>query len=329
MLPRAVAVSGEMDPSLRGARPSFSVVIPAYNASATVGSAISSVLAQTCGELEVVVVDDGSSDDTAEVAAAMDDDRVQVISQRNRGLSAARNAGIAVSRGTHVAFLDSDDLWLPRYLELMQAALGSSPQAGFAYTDAYAFDPITGRVRKRTAMQRMRPPVPPPQDPHIFLLELLERNFVYVSAAVPRKVLDEVGGFDERLRAAEDYELWLRIVSAGYGVAWVPGQHALYRTHAAQMSHDEERMYRNLYLALSGLSVERLPSADHRQRLQSRIGSVQHELALHRRGGYSRLTRRRVRRELGRLRQRIGLGDQWYRPAPPEVAAAFADLTAV
>src|ERR1017187_6172907 len=105
------------------AAPRFSVVIAAFEAERTVASAVNSALAQTRTDLEVIVVDDGSSDRTAAVVGQITDHRVQLLRQANAGPSAARNVGISATRGDYVAFLDSDDLWLPRYLELMGAAL--------------------------------------------------------------------------------------------------------------------------------------------------------------------------------------------------------------
>ena len=205
----------------------MSVVIPAYNAAATVAASVRSALAQTLEQIEVIVVDDGSTDDTAAVVDALGDPRVRIVSQANRGLPSARNAGIAASRGELIALLDSDDLLLPGYLALSREAIARTPQAGFAYTDAYVFDADTGRVRERSAMSRSNPPVPPPQDPGLFLAAMMRCNFVYVSTVIPRRVLDDVGGFDERRRSSEDYELWLRILLAGYRAAWVPGCQAL------------------------------------------------------------------------------------------------------
>jgi GT2 family glycosyltransferase len=309
--------------------PLFSVVIPAYNAAATVRSAVASALAQTRPELEVVIVDDGSTDDTGEVVARIDDPRVRLHSQPNRGLSAARNAGIRVARGKYIAFLDSDDLWLPSFLELTGRALDAASDPGFAYTDAYAFDSLSGKVRRRTAMERNGPPIPPPDRAADFLLELLKRNFVYVSTAVPRSVLDSVGCFDETLTAVEDYELWLRIVIAGHQPIWIPGQHALYRTHAGQMSSDQVKMSSNLSTVYAGLRMEDMPGDAHRELLESRRIEAERELRTVGQEASLRAAIRGVRHRLGRIRKRLGLGDTWYDTAPADVAAAFPDLTAV
>ena len=239
-------------------RTEFSVVIPAFNAEATVASSVASVLRQTRADLEVIVVDDGSMDGTAAAVERLTDQRVKLISRPKRGVSAARNAGIDTARGRYIAFLDSDDLWLPRYLELAAEALASTARPGFVYTDAYAFDPVTGKVGRRGMVGR-QPPVPPPSDRDAFLLELLERNFVHVSTSVPRAVLEEVGGFDPDSTMAEDYALWLRIIVRGYDVAWVPGKHVLYRVHADQASRDEVKMRRGDLVALAAIEPGDLP----------------------------------------------------------------------
>ena len=301
----------------------FSVVIPAYNAARTVSSAVTSVLRQTVADLEVIVVDDGSSDETAAVAAAVPDARVTVVSQANRGLPAARNAGIAQAQGRYVAFLDSDDLLLPRYLELSGEALERTAGAGFAYTDAYVFDEVSGRLRERSAMARSNPPTPPPDDHGEFLAALMRSNFVYVSTTVPRKVLDDVGAFDESLTSAEDYDLWLRILLSGYRAAWVPGRQALYRKHPGQMSKNLVTMARNLAAVYDRIPDTELPSATHRRLLAQRRRSAHLQLR------YFAPLARRVPLGLIAALKRAGVAEAWYETPPPDVAQAYPDLTAV
>ncbi|MGN6868370.1 MAG: glycosyltransferase family 2 protein [Solirubrobacteraceae bacterium] len=304
-------------------RPRFSIVMAAFNAAATVHSAIGSVLAQTIPDLELIVVNDGSTDGTAEALARVTDPRVRILSQPNRGPAAARNAGIGQARGDYVAFLDSDDLLMPTYLERSEQTLRGTPGAGFAYTDAYVFDDITGNVRRRSAMARNRPPEPPPTDRAAFLLELLRRNFIYVAATVPREVLERVGGFDESLKGPEDYELWLRILVRGYGAAWIPGRQALYRKHGSQLSRNLVTMTRSLLAMYDGLSMEDMPSTAHRQLLERRRRETKRQLIV-----LSRFGRLVPVGLVGRLK-RAGVGESWYDGAPPEVSAAFPDLTAV
>lgn len=307
----------------------FSVVVPAFNAAQTVTSAVESALAQTETDLEVIVVDDGSSDATGELVSKITDPRVRLVSQTNRGLSAARNAGITAARGTYIAFLDSDDLWLPRFLELTYRALEGVADPGFAYTDAYAFDALSGRVRRRTVMQHAHPPAPPPTDPDAFLLELLERNFVYVSTVVPAEVLAAVDGFDEHRHGAEDHDLWLRIVLAGYRAVWVPGQHALYRLHSGQLTGNELRTCRGVCEMYDTLDMDSMPTAAHRELLRRCRRRAHRELRLLAGEAPLRAAVREGRHVLGRVRQRVGLGDSWDRTPPAEVAAVFEDLAAV
>jgi GT2 family glycosyltransferase len=308
--------------------PEFSVVIPAFNAEATIASSVASVLSQTYPDLEVVVVDDGSSDKTAAVVARIADARVRLVPQPNRGVSAARNAGIAAARGRYVSFLDSDDLWLPSYLELAARALAATTRPGFAYTDAYAFDPVTGKVGRR-GMEGRQPPVPPPSDSDEFLLELLERNFVHVSTSVPREVIEEVGGFDPAATPAEDYGMWLRIAVKGYDVVWIPGKHALYRIHSEQASRDELKLRRGEAAALRTIEPGDLPTVAHRALLERRRRDIAHELRVLEGGAPLAGAVRRLRRRAGQLRYIAGLRSPCRETPPTEVTAAFPDLTAV
>jgi glycosyltransferase involved in cell wall biosynthesis len=224
----------------------FTVVIPAFNAARTIGSAIRSVLAQTTQDFEVIVIDDGSVDETLRRAREFQTDpRIRVLTQPNQGPSAARNAGIAVARGFYVSMLDADNLWLPEYLEVMGAALDAEPDAGFAYTDAWVLDDATRRVRRKSAMSNQRPPKTVP-DPRTFFLLLLERNFVYTSVTVRRTILEEVGGYDESLWTGEDWEFWLRIVGRGTRAVRAPGRLAIQRNIPGSLSTDEARMIRNI-----------------------------------------------------------------------------------
>ena len=303
--------------------PTFSVVIPAYNAAGTIASAVTSATSQTESDLEVIVVDDGCTDATVAMVNALPDPRVRVVSQTNRGLPAARNAGIATSRGDYVAFLDSDDLLLPQFLALGRAALESTPGAGFAYTDAYVFETVAGKLRRRSAMARTNPPVPPPLDAPSFLTALMGGNFVYVSTIVPRAVLKDVGGFDEARTSCEDYELWLRILVAGYRAAWMPGRHALYRKHPGQMSRNEVTMARNLAAVYDGIDSAAMPTEAHRQLLARR------RRAAHLRLRYVAPIVQRLPLDLIARLRRSGVGESWYDDLPADVAEAFPDLSAV
>lgn len=221
------------------AGPTFCIVMPAYNAARTIAASIRSVLCQTRPDFELIVVDDGSSDATVAVASDFTGDpRVRIVQQENQGPGAARNRGIAEGTGPYISLIDSDDLWLPTYLESMGAALDAEPSAGLAYTDAWVLEDRTGRIRKTTAMRYQNPPLPPPDDPIEFLRLLVGGNFVFTSSTVRRSTLDEIGPFDVLLKPSEDYELWLRIVASGYRAVRVPENLAVYRKHGGSLSTD-------------------------------------------------------------------------------------------
>jgi glycosyltransferase involved in cell wall biosynthesis len=222
--------------------PKFSVVVAAYNAEATIGATLCSVLAQTRDDFEVVVVDDGSEDGTATVATASGDPRIRVVEQENAGTAAARNRGISESGAPLVAMLDSDDLWLPRYLETMGRLLEDNPHADLAYTDAWVLSDRLGRVGRRTAAAWARTPKPPPSEPERLFALLLHANFVFVSATVRRSALDEIGGFDRRCTQCEDYELWLRFARRGRRFVGAKSPLCVYRLRAGSKSSDEQRM---------------------------------------------------------------------------------------
>ena len=194
------------------ARPVVSVIVAAYNASRTVGETIRSVLAQTRQDFEIVVIDDGSTDDTASILAHWTTDpRIRLHRQENAGPAAARNAGIALARGDYVSMLDSDDLWLPCYLERMVQALQESPESGFAYTDAWALEQASGRIRRATAMSRQHPPERT-LPATAFLEALIQRNFIFNAVTVRRGVSSVSGAMTRRFPRQ-------RTMSCGCGVA--------------------------------------------------------------------------------------------------------------
>jgi glycosyltransferase involved in cell wall biosynthesis len=303
----------------------FTVVMPAYNAASTVGPAVRSVLAQTHGDFELVVVDDGSTDETAaQVRAFEADSRVRLVRQENLGPAVARNVAIAHGTGQLVSMLDSDDLWLPRYLEAMGEALTANADAGFAYTDAWVLDDETGRIQRASAMAYQDPPDPPPAEPEAFFDELLRRNFVFTSATVRRDVLEEVGGYREALEveAAEDYELWLRIAAHGRPGVRVGDRLAVYRKRAGSLSTDEVRMMSSLRKVAQMVAEEYDVPERFRALARSRMRDFEATL-----GAGGRLSARyRLRALLVRAKRALLSPWLWHRSPPPELAATFPDL---
>jgi hypothetical protein len=285
-----------------------------------------SVLCQTERSFELVVVDDGSSDATASLARTFTDPCVRVLEQAAGGVSAARNAGIAASRGEIVCFLDSDDLVLPRYLEEVAAAFDADAGVDFVYTDAWTFDDRTRRVRVNTTAHYQRPPRPAPSDPRQLLRELLLRNFIIVPVAVRRQALDDVGGFDDAITGAEDWDLWIRLLVGGHGAREAPGPLGLRREHPAQSSLDPVRMTAGRVRLLEKLLANpALAPGDTplvRERLDAERRGARAATGEDRRAAVWR----RWRFRLARLKQLVGLGPRWYDTPPAAVSAAFGDL---
>jgi glycosyltransferase involved in cell wall biosynthesis len=192
--------------------PRVSVIIPTYNRAALVKEAVASVLAQTYRDFELLVVDDGSTDGTLEALAAFGG-KIRVLASPDRGgVSAARNAGIAAAQGEWLAFLDSDNLWLPEKLARQMAFMEANSRLLLSQTEEIW-------VRRGV---KVNPPRTHKKEGGRIFLRSLERCLVSPSAAVlHRRLLDEHGGFDEDLPAAEDYDLWLRL-SWRYDVGLLP-----------------------------------------------------------------------------------------------------------
>ena len=303
--------------------------MPAYNTGGSVAAAVRSVLAQTRSDLELVVVDDGSRDDTAAIVEALqaEDARVRLVRQENQGAAAARNNGIAQARGRFVSFIDSDDLWLPTYLEAMGAALEQAPAAGFAYTDAWTLD-ADGRVGTATAMQWQHPPAAPPETAEELMLELLLRNFVYAAVTVPKAVFEAVGPFDASLRAAIDYEMWLRMASRGYTAVRPPGLLAVYtRDRPGSISSNRAVVVGSLAGIYDRLADDPALEQEARDLARRRAQEVRAELsALQGARGLDAAWRAQVRPALIRARNTVLRRDGWRATPPPELVEAFPAL---
>ena len=310
---------------MSGSAPRFSIVVTAFNERDLIGAAIGSALAQSEADLELIVVDDGSTDGTAGVVSEFaGDPRLHLLRQENRGLSAARNAGIAQSRADLVSFLDSDDLLLPEYLERMAATLSTRPEAGFAYTDAWALDDASGRFGRAGAMSWNEPPADPPADPIAFMRLLMRSNFIFVSATVRREALEAVGGFDETLTACEDYDLWLRILAGGRGAARLAGRPAIKRERAGAMTTDHRNMFQNLRRVCDSVADRSEVDAEVRSIAEQRSARLSKELAvLDGEAGTWRSVLARAKDLARRAREPLRRHRAWHRTTPDEIQAAF------
>lgn len=195
----------------RAGTPRVSVILPAYNRAALVGRAIDSVLAQSMGDLELIVVDDASTDDTAAVIEgyAARDPRVRLIrSKGNLGGGGARNLGVTQARAGLIAFQDSDDRWLPEKLDRQLAALEADPEAGLAYCGSLYYGP--GPTQEGRGYY-----IPEPVFAHLagdMSVEVLRRNPTSTQTLLMRRDLfDRVGGFDPEFRRLQDWDLMVRL----------------------------------------------------------------------------------------------------------------------
>jgi glycosyltransferase involved in cell wall biosynthesis len=212
-------------------KPLVSVIIPAYNAARTLETTVQSVYGQSLQDFEIVIVDDGSKDNTLEVARriAASDSRIKVVAQSNSGAAAARNAGIKAATGEYVAFLDADDLWLPQKLERQIALLNSEKDAAAVQTGAYY-------VNDDLEVLSVRPCVIP-ED--VLLETLLFRSFPALMSTllVKRSAFDKIGLLNTKLVILEDWELAIRL-SRFCNLKSIEEPLALYRNYPGNRSRD-------------------------------------------------------------------------------------------
>jgi glycosyltransferase involved in cell wall biosynthesis len=232
-----------------------SVVIPTFNYGCFVSEAVDSVLAQTHSAIEVIVVDDGSTDDTAERLSPYGD-RIRYLRQDNQGLSGARNTGIRAARGDWIALLDADDVWHPRKLEVQMRYLAEHPEVALLgsglVTDRSLCWSDVGELSRLEASL-------------VILEEVVVRTRFAPSSVVARKKdLESVGLFDASLRCVEDRDLWIRFVRH-FRMAVLPIPLLWYRVHpaslsgkAARMEENEQRVLRRAFAEIPELQRQTL-----------------------------------------------------------------------
>jgi glycosyltransferase involved in cell wall biosynthesis len=215
--------------------PKVSVIIPAYNAAATLPETLAALRSQTWADWEAIVVDDGSTDQTGEIALQTADPRIRVLRQTNGGQAIARNCGLAAARGSLIAFLDADDWWTPTALADRVAALGDNPAAVLAYswTDYVDDD---NQLRHPGFRDRHQGQV---------FTALLLNNFIENGSnpLIRRSALEQVGGFQTELIPAEDWDLWLRLAGLGEFVL-IPEAQVRYRVSDRSSSANLRRLER-------------------------------------------------------------------------------------
>lgn len=207
--------------------PLISVVVPAYNAARTIETTLRSVLRQTVDDIELIVIDDGSTDATPEIARSIDDARVHLLHQRNAGHASARNAGIAAARGRYVAVIDADDMWLPHKLQRQLMLLDGGPRIRALHGSAVFVDDSLEPLFV----------APSPDGKNDLLDVLCFRGLaaMMVTLIIERTLLEQVGAFDPSLIILQDWELAIRLARLGelYSTSEPLG---LYRLHATNQS---------------------------------------------------------------------------------------------
>ncbi|MDI6792170.1 MAG: glycosyltransferase family 2 protein [bacterium] len=215
--------------------PKVSVIIPTYNYASFIAEAVESVLDQTFKDLEIIVVDDGSTDTTRDILKRFEG-KITYLYQENQGAPAARNKGIKAAQGKYIGLLDADDFWMPEKLEIQVPILDQEPEVGLVYANVYNINLLQGnQFLGRVSKKGLR------GEP---FHELLKGNFIpSPSVLVRRACFEKVGLFDENLGrlAAQDWDMWLRIARV-YKVAYVDRPLANYRFHDRNMTTDLERI---------------------------------------------------------------------------------------
>jgi glycosyltransferase involved in cell wall biosynthesis len=236
---------------------SVSVVIPTYNYARFLGRAIESVMAQTVAPIEIIVVDDGSTDETPEVLARYAN-HVTALRRMNSGVASARNAGISVANGDLVAFLDSDDVWRPTKLERQLELQARYPECGAVGCGVEVVDAAGSTLR---ILEFKDATGSPRERLRAFALRQRWVGGSSSGALIPRHVLASVGGFDATLEAAEDWDLWLRI-GVDYPVRNVPEPLTQVWDHRSGTFRNAERMARWQYQVLANLQARQADLLD-------------------------------------------------------------------
>jgi glycosyltransferase involved in cell wall biosynthesis len=252
-----------------------SVIIPTYNRSKYLEEAVYSVLEQTCQDFEIIVVDDGSTDNTREIVENFKDLRINYIFQKNRGAGAARNSGVRAARGSLIAFLDADDAWLPVKLELQVKALKINPRCSIVYSNMY-FWGHSGQKMPETFFQLLK--WPPPRGK--VLDKMAIRSFGHPSTLlVRREVFEQIGHFDEGLPYCDDYDMLLRM-AASFEFEVVPLPLVKYRLHPDQISRNAEKVILDHLTVFE--KARRLPSVSRKinRRLKSRSAGFHFQYAV-------------------------------------------------
>lgn len=258
--------------------PRISIMIPTYNCGVFLGRAIDTALAQSYTDYEIIIIDDGSTDNTRDLVAGYGN-KVRYFHQPNRGLSSARNLALSHATGEFVAYLDADDMWYPQKLESQVAFLDAHKECGLVHSEVSVideddkilhtcFNQETGRLFPQgyclnDLLQRC----------HIQILTVLER----------RQCLDCAGIFDERLAIAQDYHHWINVALQGFAIGYLPEPLGKYRWRAGSLMSSQRRLlgdFTKIYeILLNEHKLERTHGVAIRQLVDTQLYANQRQLA--------------------------------------------------
>jgi len=253
--------------------PAVSVIMPAFHAEPYLHVAVESVLRQTAGDLELLIVDDGSTDRTVAIAQefASRDPRVRVLQQRNAGPGPARNTGFRAAGGEFFAFLDSDDEWSPRFLEEQLAVLRARPDIDVVIGNAW----IRGGARDGQPARPIRGEGVP-----ITLAEILaDETALFIMAVFRRQVIDAVGGFDPAVFTNEEYDMWIRAALAGFTFTRHSTPLGWYSCRPDSLSSVDVRMIEGILKVFERTRPLLVPLSPERTILERQVARFDAELA--------------------------------------------------
>jgi glycosyltransferase involved in cell wall biosynthesis len=227
---------------MSGTGPLVSIIMASYNAEEFILQAVESILNQSYKHFELIIIDDGSTDNTSNIIEPFrNDSRIKYIFQKNAGQTIAKNRGISESSGNFIAFCDADDYWHPNKLDIQLAMFLENPKIGVVYSDIQAVDQQGLNIKVGQLLDGKSGNI---------LNDLLFDNFIpFGSAMIRKQCLDEHGAFNEQYRMGIDWDLWLRI-STSWEFGFTPQKLYFYREWAGQMSRNYKGRYNGAILIL-------------------------------------------------------------------------------
>ncbi len=254
--------------------PAVSVIIPSYNLAPYIGETLESLFAQTYRDFEAIVINDGSTDETDQALKPYLD-RIHYIKQKNSGVMAARNAGLRAARGRYIALLDGDDLFLPRFLEVLVGMLENDLTLSVAYPNAYFFGSpqFDGRLHQEAF---------PVAEPVTFDRVLKRECCVFGLLVFRRSLLDEVGCYDESLQGqgAEDFDLWLRMLRHGHRFGFTTEPLAKYRWRSNSLTNTGVGQLRCVISVYEKWMADERTTAGQREWIEAHLPDVHAQLSI-------------------------------------------------